>query len=399
MERMTSPDDKCDEVHYAIDNYYKHIPTRAISLMWNQRSVDTFLGLPFNIASPTQVGEILFEHLKIDKEAKKTKTGQYSTNEETLQKLKDVHPIVAAILEHRGLVKLLSTYVDALPKLINRSTNRIHTSYNQTIVVTGRLSSTNPNLQNIPIRDESGKEIRKAFIASDEEHIFLSADYSQVELRLMAHFSEDNHLIEAFNQGADIHTATAAKIFKIPSSEVTPEMRRKAKTANFGIIYGISAFGLADRLNIPRKEAKEIIDGYFDNFPGVKNYMDICISNAREKGYVETLFGRRRQLDDINSRNSIVRGVAERNAINAPIQGTAADVIKIAMIHIHQEMNELKLKSKMILQVHDELNFDVFLPELEIMKELVKRGMESACKLKVPLVADMGTGANWLEAH
>lgn len=376
---------------------YSKVLARQISELEVQ--IQKLAGLPFNIASPKQVGEILFEHLKIDKEAKKTKTGQYSTNEETLQKLKDVHPIVAAILEHRGLVKLLSTYVDALPKLINRSTNRIHTSYNQTIVVTGRLSSTNPNLQNIPIRDESGKEIRKAFIASDEEHIFLSADYSQVELRLMAHFSEDNHLIEAFNQGADIHTATAAKIFKIPSSEVTPEMRRKAKTANFGIIYGISAFGLADRLNIPRKEAKEIIDGYFDNFPGVKNYMDICISNAREKGYVETLFGRRRQLDDINSRNSIVRGVAERNAINAPIQGTAADVIKIAMIHIHQEMNELKLKSKMILQVHDELNFDVFLPELEIMKELVKRGMESACKLKVPLVADMGTGANWLEAH
>ncbi len=364
-----------------------------------EEKIQEIAGTPFNIASPKQVGEILFDRLKIDKEAKKTKTGQYSTNEETLQKLKDVHPIVAAILEHRGLVKLLNTYVEALPKLINTSTNKIHTSYNQTIVVTGRLSSTNPNLQNIPIRDENGKEIRKAFTASDDDHTFLSADYSQVELRLMAHFSEDKHLIEAFNQGADIHTATASKIFKVSPSEVTPDMRRKAKTANFGIIYGISAFGLADRLNIPRKEAKEIIDGYFENFPGVKDYMDACISKAREKGYVETLFGRRRQLDDINSRNSIVRGVAERNAINAPIQGTAADIIKIAMINIYKEMNSLHLKSKMILQVHDELNFDVCLEELETMKELVKRCMENACALKVPLIADMGTGNNWLEAH
>ncbi len=362
-----------------------------------EAEIQELAGQPFNIGSPKQVGEILFDVLKIDKNAKKTKTGQYSTNEETLQKLKNEHPIVMKILDYRGLMKLLSTYVEALPKLINPKTGRIHTSYNQTVVVTGRLSSTNPNLQNIPIRDENGKEIRKAFIAADDEHIFLSADYSQVELRLMAHFSEDKHLIEAFNRGEDIHSATASKIFK--TDDVTSDMRRKAKTANFGIIYGISAFGLADRLNISRSEAKDIIDGYFDSFPGVKEYMDSCIAKARDTGYVETLFGRRRQLDDINSRNGVVRGVAERNAINAPIQGTAADIIKIAMINIYKEMSELQLKSKMILQVHDELNFDVTKDELETVKELVKRNMESACKLKVPLIADLGTGNNWLEAH
>lgn len=376
---------------------YAEILKKQIATL--EQEIQNIAGVEFNIASPKQVGEILFDHLKIDKDAKKTKTGQYSTNEETLQKLKDAHPIINAILEHRGLVKLLSTYVEALPKLINPSSNKIHTSYNQTVVVTGRLSSTNPNLQNIPIRDDNGREIRRAFTASDDDHVFLSADYSQVELRLMAHFSEDEQLIQAFKRGDDIHTATAAKIFKVDQQEVTSDMRRKAKTANFGIIYGISAFGLADRLGIPRKEAKEIIDGYFDNFPGVKKYMDDCIAHARQTGYVETLWGRRRQLDDINSRNSIVRGVAERNAINAPIQGTAADIIKIAMINIHKEMNDLKLQSKMILQVHDELNFDVLLPELETMKELVKRCMENACELKVPLVADMGTGKNWLEAH
>ncbi len=364
-----------------------------------EAKIQDMAGITFNISSPKQVGEILFDRLKIDKDAKKTKTGQYSTNEETLQKLKNNHPIVQLILEHRGLQKLLSTYVEALPKLINPATGRIHTSYNQTVVVTGRLSSTNPNLQNIPIRDENGKEIRKAFTAGSADRIFLSADYSQVELRLMAHFSEDEHLIEAFNRGADIHRATAAKIFKVADEEVTSDMRRKAKTANFGIIYGISAFGLAERLNISRSEAKEIIDGYFDNFPGVKRYMDECISKARETGYVETLFGRRRQLDDINSRNGVVRGMAERNAINAPIQGTAADIIKIAMIDIHKEMSRLGVKSKMILQVHDELNFDVEPGELDVVREIVKRCMESACKLRVPLVADMGMGNNWLEAH
>ena len=356
-------------------------------------------GRDFNIASPKQVGEVLFEHLKIDAKAKKTKSGQFSTNEETLQKLKDKHEIIPAILEYRGLVKLLNTYVEALPKLINTSTNRIHTSYNQAIVVTGRLSSTNPNLQNIPIRDENGKEIRKAFTASDDEHEFLSADYSQVELRLMAHFSKDEHLVDAFNRGEDIHAATAAKIFKVSLEEVTSDMRRKAKTANFGIIYGISAFGLAERLTIPRKEAKEIIDGYFDSFPGVKKFMDECVANAREKGFVETLHHRKRNLSDINSRNGVVRGVAERNAINAPIQGTAADIIKQAMVNIFERFKAENIQSKMILQVHDELNFDVLKGEMDKVKAIVKEEMENAVQISVPLDVDMGTGQNWLEAH
>ncbi|TAJ11238.1 DNA polymerase I [Marinilabiliaceae bacterium JC017] len=356
-------------------------------------------GMEFNISSPRQVGDVLFEHLKLDEKAKKTKSGQYSTNEEVLQKLKDRHPIIQDILEYRGLKKLVSTYVEALPKLINTKTNRLHTSYNQSVVVTGRLSSSNPNLQNIPIRDEEGREIRKAFIASDDTHIFLSADYSQVELRLMAHFSGDEHLIEAFRRGEDIHAATAAKIFKVSLEEVTSDMRRKAKTANFGIIYGISAFGLAERLNIPRSEAKAIIDGYFENFPGVRQFMDESIAHAREKGFVETQFGRRRTLDDINSRNGVVRGVAERNAINAPIQGTAADIVKKAMVEIYNRLETEGLKSKMILQVHDELNFDVHKSELDRLKEIVKEGMESACELSVPLIVDMGVGQNWLEAH
>ncbi|MCU4162458.1 DNA polymerase I [Carboxylicivirga caseinilyticus] len=356
-------------------------------------------GMDFNISSPKQVGEVLFEHLKIDDKAKKTKSGQYSTNEETLQKLKDKHEIIPVILEYRGLVKLLNTYVEALPKLINTSTQKIHTSYNQAIVVTGRLSSTNPNLQNIPIRDENGKEIRKAFTATDDNHQFLSADYSQVELRLMAHFSKDENLIDAFNRGEDIHAATAAKIFKVPLEDVTPDMRRKAKTANFGIIYGISAFGLAERLTIPRKEAKEIIDGYFDSFPGVKTFMDECIANARDKGYVETLHHRKRNLSDINSRNAVVRGVAERNAINAPIQGTAADIIKQAMVNIYQRFKNENIQSKMILQVHDELNFDVLKTETEKVKSIVKQEMENAVKISVPLDVDMGIGQNWLEAH
>nr|WP_321454101.1 DNA polymerase I [uncultured Carboxylicivirga sp.] len=364
-----------------------------------ETKITELAGIDFNIASPKQVGEVLFEHLKIDAKAKKTKSGQYSTNEETLQKLKDKHDIIPAILEYRGLVKLLNTYVEALPKLINTSTKRIHTSYNQAIVVTGRLSSTNPNLQNIPIRDENGKEIRKAFTASDDEHVFLSADYSQVELRLMAHFSKDEHLIDAFNRGEDIHAATAAKIFKVSLEEVTADMRRKAKTANFGIIYGISAFGLAERLTIPRKEAKEIIDGYFESFPGVKKFMEDCVANAREKGFVETLHHRKRNLSDINSRNGVVRGVAERNAINAPIQGTAADIIKQAMVNINTRFKEENIQSKMILQVHDELNFDVLKSELEKVQSIVKHEMENAIKLSVPLDVDMGTGKNWLEAH
>ena len=356
-------------------------------------------GRSFNIASPRQVGEILFNVLKIDDKAKKTKSGQFSTGEEILQKLKSKHEIIPAILEYRGLKKLLNTYVETLPRLINPKTGRIHTSYNQTVVVTGRLSSTNPNLQNIPIRDEAGREIRKAFTASDADHVFLSADYSQVELRLMAHFSGDEHLINAFRNGEDIHRATAAKIFKIPPEEVDADMRRKAKTANFGIIYGISAFGLADRLNIPRSEAKAIIDGYFENFPGVRKFMDQSIRIAREKGYVETLFGRRRYLPNINSRNGVVRGMAERNAINAPIQGTAADIIKIAMVSIRERFIREKISSKMILQVHDELNFNIHKKELDKVQKIVKTEMESACKLSVPLVVDMGTGRNWLEAH
>ena len=376
---------------YAVD-----LNKRLVDL---ERSIIDMAGIEFNINSPKQVGEVLFDRLKVDGKAGKTKSGQYSTNEEVLQRIKDKHPIMPLILEQRGLKKLLTTYVEALPLLVVKETGRLHTSYNQSIVVTGRLSSTNPNLQNIPIRDEDGREIRKAFIARGEDYLFLSADYSQVELRLMAHLSEDSHMIEAFNKGEDIHAATAARIFKIPIDEVTSDMRRKAKTANFGIIYGISAFGLADRLNIPRTEAKALIDGYFDNFPGVKAYMDHCIRQAREKGFVETLFMRKRYLPDINSRNAIVRGMAERNAINAPIQGTAADIVKKAMVEIHKRMMAESFKSKMILQVHDELNFDVYKPELERIKVLVKESMESACSLRVPLLVDMGVGKNWLEAH
>ncbi len=293
---------------------------------------------------------------------------------------------------------MLSTYIDALPALINKKTNKIHTSFNQTVTATGRLSSSNPNLQNIPIRDEKGKEIRKAFIAS-ENCVFLSADYSQVELRIMAHLSKDANMIKAFQSNHDIHAATAANIYKIPIEQVTSEMRRKAKTANFGIIYGISVFGLAERLNIPRSEAKELIDGYFETFPMVKTYMDKCIENAREKGFVETIFGRKRYLPDINSHNANVRGFAERNAINAPIQGSAADIIKIAMVRISKRIAEENLKSQMILQVHDELNFNVPVDEIETLKHLVREEMEQACSLQVPLKVDIGIGNNWLEAH
>jgi DNA polymerase-1 len=380
----------------ALADYAKQLQYRIEML---EKEIIDEAGTEFNIASPRQVGEVLFEKLKIDDKAKKTKTGQYSTNEEVLQKLRNRHKIVGQILNHRGLKKLLNTYVEALPKLVNKETGRLHTSFNQAIVVTGRLSSSNPNLQNIPIREEEGRELRKAFVVRDEEHVFLSADYSQVELRLMAHLSEDKHLLEAFNRGEDIHAATAAKIFNVPPDEVTEDMRRKAKTANFGIIYGISAFGLSERLNIPRSEAKDIIDGYFDSFPGVKIYMNRVVTEAREKGYVETMFGRRRYLPDINSRNGVVRGVAERNAINAPIQGAAADIIKMAMVGVIRAFEEKRLKSKMVLQVHDELNFEVLKTELEMVKEIVKKEMECAVSLKVPLEVDMGIGNNWLEAH
>lgn len=353
----------------------------------------------FNVSSPKQLGVILFEKLKIDSKAKKTKTKQYSTSEEVLSKLVDKHPIVSKILEFRGLKKLLSTYVEALPQLINPTTGKLHSSFNQTVTATGRLSSTNPNLQNIPIRDDNGREIRKAFTASDENHLFLSADYSQIELRIMAALSGDVHMLEAFGNGQDIHAATAAKIYKVPVEKVSADMRRKAKTANFGIIYGISAFGLSQRLNISRSEAKTLIDDYFKSFPRIKEYMDECIEKAREQGYVETIKGRRRYLSDINSANAVVRGVAERNAINAPIQGSAADIIKIAMINVHRTMKKANLQSKLLLQVHDELNFDVCSSELEQMKQIVKESMESAVDLGLPLLVEMNAAGNWLDAH
>ena len=363
-----------------------------------EEEVHRLAGVEFNIASPKQVGEVLFDRLKIVDKPKKTKTGQYVTSEEVLESLKGKHEIVGKILEHRGLKKLLGTYIDALPQLINPQTGHIHTSFNQTVTATGRLSSSNPNLQNIPVRNEDGKEIRKAFIP-DEGCEFFSADYSQIELRIMAHLSQDPHMIEAFRENQDIHAATAAKIYKEKLEDVTREQRSKAKTANFGIIYGISVFGLAERLNIDRKEAKELIDGYFENYPHVKEYMDKSIQEAREKGYIETIFRRRRYLPDINSRNAVVRGYAERNAINAPIQGSAADIIKVAMVRIYLRFREEGIRSKMILQVHDELNFSVLPEEKEKVQQIVITEMESAYKMKVPLQADCGWGKNWLEAH
>ena len=355
-------------------------------------------GEQFNIASPKQVGEILFDKLKIVEKAKKTKTGQYVTSEEVLQQLKNKHEIVADILEHRGLKKLIGTYIDALPKLINPRTGHIHTSFNQTITATGRLSSSDPNLQNIPIRGEDGKEIRKAFIP-EPGCLFFSADYSQIELRVMAHLSQDPNMIEVFREGKDLHAATAANIYKKPIEEVTRDERTKSKRANFGIIYGITVFGLAERLDIPRDEAKMLIDGYFDTFPQVHDYMEKSKDVARQQGYVTTLFGRRRYLPDINSANGTVRGFAERNAINAPIQGTAADIIKVAMIHIFQRFKTEGIKSKMILQVHDELNFSVYPDEKEKVERIVLEEMQNAFHMSVPLVADSGFGENWLEAH
>lgn len=355
-------------------------------------------GHPFNPLSPKAVGTVLFDELKLDPKAKKTKSGQYTTSEEVLQKLKDRSPIVDEILNYRGVKKLLSTYIEALPLEVNHETGRVHTSFNQTVTATGRLSSSNPNLQNIPIRDELGRELRKAFIP-DEGEVFFSADYSQIELRLMAHLSEDPNMTEAFLSGEDIHAATAAKIYHLPVAEVTKLQRTKAKTANFGIIYGISVFGLANRLNIPRSEAKELIDGYFETYPKVQEYMNKSIEIAREKGYVETLFGRKRVLTDISSANATVRGYAERNAINAPIQGTAADIIKIAMIRIAKRIKKEGLKAKLLIQVHDELNFSVPVAELEKLKAIVLEEMSGATKLRVPLIADCGEGKNWLEAH
>ncbi len=364
-----------------------------------EQEIYQLAGEPFNISSPKQVGEMLFDKLKLSDKAKKTKSkGQYSTSEEVLESLRHKHPIVEKILDYRGLKKLLGTYVDALPELINPQTNKIHTSFNQAVAATGRLSSSNPNLQNIPIRNEDGKEIRKAFIP-DDGCLFFSADYSQIELRIMAHLSGDRNMIEAFNNGSDIHAATAAKVFKKPIEEVTKAERSKAKTANFGIIYGISAFGLAERMEVDRKEAKELIDGYFETYPEVKRYMDQSIETARQQGYIETVFHRKRYLPDINSRNAVVRGYAERNAINAPIQGSAADIIKIAMIRIYRRFVEAGLRSTMLIQVHDELNFNVYPDEKEQVERIVIDEMEHAYAMRVPLVADCGWGANWLEAH
>ena len=355
-------------------------------------------GTQFNIASPKQVGEVLFDKLKIVEKAKKTKTGQYVTSEEVLQQLKHKHEIVADILEHRGLKKLIGTYIDALPKLINPRTGHIHTSFNQTITATGRLSSSDPNLQNIPIRGEDGKEIRKAFIP-EPGCLFFSADYSQIELRVMAHLSQDENMIRVFSEGKDLHAATASNIYKKPIEEVTRDERTKSKRANFGIIYGITVFGLAERLDISRDEAKQLIDGYFETFPRVHDYMEQAKQQARQKGYVETLFGRRRYLPDINSQNATVRGFAERNAINAPIQGTAADIIKVAMIRIYRRFRQEGIRSKMILQVHDELNFSVYPEEKEQVERIVLEEMQGAFPLSVPLIADSGYGNNWLEAH
>ena len=380
-------------------NSLKETSTQLTQRMLDlEKRIYELAGEQFNIASPKQVGEILFDKLKIVEKAKKTKTGQYVTSEEVLQQLKNKHEIVADILEHRGLKKLIGTYIDALPKLINPRTGHIHTSFNQTITATGRLSSSDPNLQNIPIRGEDGKEIRKAFIP-EPGCLFFSADYSQIELRVMAHLSDDKNMIEVFQEGKDLHAATAANIYKKPIDEVTRDERTKSKRANFGIIYGITVFGLAERLDIPRDEAKMLIDGYFETFPQVHDYMEQSKEIARKQGYVTTLFGRRRYLPDINSANATVRGFAERNAINAPIQGTAADIIKVAMIHIFNRFKAEGIKSKMILQVHDELNFSVLPEEKEKVEQIVLEEMQNAFQMKVPLVADSGFGKNWLEAH
>jgi len=382
-----------------IENLHQYSKSLALEIRDLEESIYAHAGGEFNISSPKQLGVILFERLKVTDKPKRTKTKQYSTGEEVLVKLLNHHPIIQQILDYRSLTKLKSTYVDALPALVNSRTGRLHTTYNQAVASTGRLSSNNPNLQNIPIRTARGREIRKAFVPRNEDYVLLAADYSQVELRIIAALSKDEGMLEAFKNNMDIHTATASRIFGVEASEVTKDMRRNAKTVNFGIIYGISAFGLSERLNIPRKEAAEIINQYFTQYHGIKKYMDDQINFAKEHGYVETIMKRRRYLRDINSGNAVIRGFAERNAINAPIQGSSADMIKIAMINIHKEMVDKKLQSKMILQVHDELVFDVFKPELETIKELVKCNMMNAMDLGLPLEVEMATGENWLEAH
>jgi DNA polymerase-1 len=364
-----------------------------------EESVYEQAGVRFKLASPKQLGEVLFEKLQLDPKAKKTRTGQYATGEDVLQKLSNKHKIVEDILIFRELSKLKSTYVDSLPLLLNKRTNRVHTSYNQAVAVTGRLSSNNPNLQNIPIRTDRGREIRKAFIPRNEEYVLLSADYSQIELRIIAAISEDKEMMAAFNQGIDIHAATAAKVYNVALDAVTPEMRRNSKSVNFGIIYGVSAFGLSENLRIPRGEAKMLIDNYFTQYPAIKQYMENQVKFAQKNGYVQTLWGRKRWLKDINSSNAVVRGFAERNAINMPIQGTAADMIKLAMISIHKAFKEQNLQSRMLLQVHDELVFDAHRSELDIIKPLILDLMRNALPLSVPVEAELGTGNNWLEAH
>ncbi len=386
-------------VRINIDQLNLYSKELEIEIVRLEKTVYEKAGVKFNLASPKQLGEVLFDKLKLDDKAKKTKTGQYQTGEDVLQLLANKSDIVKDIIDFRQLQKLKSTYVDALPLMINQRTGRVHTSYNQAVAATGRLSSNNPNLQNIPIRTERGREVRKAFIPRDENHVLLSADYSQIELRIIAEISKEENMLDAFINKLDIHTATAAKVYGIALEDVTSEQRRNAKAVNFGIIYGQSAFGLSQSLNIPRKEAAEIIENYFLQYPGIKRYMADTMNFARENGYVETLMGRRRYLRDINSANATVRGYAERNAINAPIQGSAADMIKIAMIHIHQDIKSQNLQSKMTMQVHDELVFDVLKTEVEAMKTIISHRMKTAIKTLVPIEIEIGEGNNWLEAH
>lgn len=390
---------ECNGVKIDSDNLKQISEQQAKDIEEIENQIYENAGKEFNIGSPKQLGDVLFDDLKIKAPSKKTKTGQYPTGEEVLQKIITAHPIVPLILDWRGLTKLKSTYVDALPALINPVDGLVHTSYNQAVTATGRLSSTNPNLQNIPVRTDKGKEIRKAFVPRDENHILLAADYSQIELRIITHLSGDLAMTEAFREGLDIHAATAARVYGVDINDVTKDMRRHAKAVNFGIIYGMSAFGLAERLGISRTEASEIIKNYFREYAGIQQYIDESIEFARKNGYVETMFGRRRYLRDINSSNGTVRQFAERNAINAPIQGSSADMIKIAMANIHKELKNRDFKSKMILQVHDELVFDTCLDELEVVKEVVKDKMENAIQLNVPVIVDLNTGDNWLEAH
>jgi DNA polymerase-1 len=373
--------------------------TITIEILNIEKKIFELSGITFNIASPKQLGEVLFDKLRIIENAKLTKSKQYQTGEEVLQKLYNKHPVIPLVLEWRSLSKLKSTYIDALPQLIDNKTGKIHTTFQQTVTSTGRLSSINPNLQNIPIRTARGKEIRKAFVPSSEKNVLVSADYSQVELRIVAAMARDENMIHAFEQQQDIHAATASRVFRVPLKEVTKEQRRYAKTVNFGILYGMSAFGLADRLHIPQGEARQLIADYNNSFPKIEQFMNEIVEFARKSGYVETLLGRRRYIRDINSGNSMLRKAAERNAINAPIQGTAADVIKIAMIRIYQELKSRKLKTKMVLQVHDELLFDVPLEELEIIAEIIPYFMQAALQIKVHLVAELSFGKNWYEAH